>query len=163
MHTPMKCASVGVMSTIGIARRISSRLDNVDFSASRPNTVHRIFRHHPACLISQNIHLNRVSYQIAGHSQSPLGSLATTSTLPYLMVFLPFVVMRGKWAEHSVSVRVVLISTLMRTRRDYIISFSPSSLMRIAYGNSKYVIANFGSDPTRARIRIRKNAPEYES
>ena len=30
-------------------------------------------------------------YQIAGHSQSPRGNLATTSTLPYLMDFLPLV------------------------------------------------------------------------
>jgi hypothetical protein len=30
--------------------------------------------------------------QIAGQSQSPIGSLAVTSTRPYLMVFLPFVV-----------------------------------------------------------------------
>lgn len=37
-----------------------------------------------------------LAYQIAGHSQSPLGSFATTSTLPYLMVFLPAVVKRAE-------------------------------------------------------------------
>lgn len=36
------------------------------------------------------------NYQIAGHIQSPLGSFATTSTLPYLMVFLPDVVRRAE-------------------------------------------------------------------
>jgi hypothetical protein len=33
-----------------------------------------------------------MSSQIAGHSQSPRGSLATTSTRPYLIDFFPFVV-----------------------------------------------------------------------
>lgn len=33
-----------------------------------------------------------LAYQIAGHNQSPFGSFATTSTLPYLIVFLPCVV-----------------------------------------------------------------------
>ena len=34
--------------------------------------------------------------QIAGQIQSPLGSLATTSTLPYRMPFLPLVVRRAE-------------------------------------------------------------------
>lgn len=33
---------------------------------------------------------------MAGQIQSPLGSLATTSTLPYLMLFLPFVDRRAE-------------------------------------------------------------------
>jgi hypothetical protein len=36
------------------------------------------------------------TYQIAGHSQSPAGSLATTSTRPYLIVFFPAVVSRAE-------------------------------------------------------------------
>lgn len=32
---------------------------------------------------------------MAGQSQEPLGILATTSTLPYLMVLLPLVLMRA--------------------------------------------------------------------
>jgi hypothetical protein len=35
------------------------------------------------------------TYQMAGHSQSPAGSFATTSTLPYLIVLVPLVVRRA--------------------------------------------------------------------
>lgn len=51
-----------------------------------------------------------LAYQIAGHSQSPLGSFATTSTFPYLMVFFPAVVNRADW----IGGMVVPIEELLR-------------------------------------------------
>ena len=38
---------------------------------------------------------NKNDLQIAGHSQSPTGNLATTSTRPYLMLIFPFVLRRA--------------------------------------------------------------------
>lgn len=38
---------------------------------------------------------NENDLQIAGHSQSPTGNLATTSTRPYLMLIFPFVLRRA--------------------------------------------------------------------
>lgn len=40
--------------------------------------------------------MDALAYQIAGQSQSPCGIFATTSTFPYLIIFLPCVVRRAE-------------------------------------------------------------------
>ena len=49
--------------------------------------------------------------QIAGHSQSPAGSLATTSTRPYRMALLPLVFKRAERTELITVPKVLLECT----------------------------------------------------
>lgn len=78
---------------------IATRLCDVDLPTSWPCSIYRVFGEHPVVcqLAVRYFGVGRHIYQIAGHNQSPLGSFATTSTLPYLMVFLPAVVIRADW------------------------------------------------------------------
>ena len=50
------------------------------------------------------------TYQIAGHSQSPFGNFAVTSTFPYLIVFLPAVV---SLADRTGGIRLPSVALLL--------------------------------------------------
>jgi hypothetical protein len=54
-----------------------------------------------------------MEYQIAGHSQSPFGILATTSTRPYVMDLLPAVV---SLAERTGLIMAPVVTLLVVTQ-----------------------------------------------
>lgn len=64
-------------------------LHDINFTTCWPDAVSVCVGHHPVVDEHKPKNGSTETYQIAGHSQLPAGSFATTSTLPYRMVCLP--------------------------------------------------------------------------
>lgn len=82
LHTPVEGAVVKVAAAFWVSSRVASRFHYVDFTAARPFSIDRVLGHHPWHLLDFANVYGDFDVQIAGQIQSPLGSLATTSTLP---------------------------------------------------------------------------------
>jgi hypothetical protein len=79
----------------------------------------------------------RRTYQIAGHSQSPAGSLATTSTRPYLIAFFPAVVSRAERTGLMICPAVTLLrtahlETVVRLERRWSVVVQVPSAVRLS-------------------------------
>jgi hypothetical protein len=107
--TPVQRAGDSV-SAVLVGHVITAALSDIDLSARGPWAVSIIDRQKPCPGESAVVSINAVcaNLQIAGHSQSPAGIFATTSTRPYLVLFLPLVLIRADRTGGIMTLRVLL-------------------------------------------------------
>lgn len=127
IKTPMYRGINCVRAEEVICGIVASSFHQINLATSWPSAIDRVLRHHPgrgqievSCLTGgvRRAWIDR-TYQIAGHSHCPGGILATTSTRPYLMVFLPLVVIR---AERTGLIIVEVVALLVLTQSVEVVS-----------------------------------------